>query len=104
MLNSLHTLTRCILNHHHRVISSTPARSASELNGSLEPLEEEEERPDTPLIASEVEPCTSSGRGRSDLCMRRSGVRLAGGNKSEMELLNESTVDFRQQLVEAEDE
>lgn len=105
MLNSLHILNQCIRTHRSdppafppplslpQQLCESPASEDVYING----------RPDTPLVASKVEPLESSGRGRSDLLVCGGGLWSAGG-KSEMELLSESTADFRQRLVCAEDE
>ena len=66
----------------------------------------EEGRPVTPLVASEHEPCHSmSGRVSGYLQTPTTGWGLVGmvGKKSEMDLLNESAVDSKHQLVHAED-
>ncbi len=63
----------------------------------------EDEDLDTALVASQVEPSLSSRHDRNNLSFRGNESLLAGG-KSEMELLNQSTVDFRHRLVDAEDE
>lgn len=63
----------------------------------------EDEDLDTALVASQVEPSLSSRHDRNSLSFCGNESLLAGG-KSEMELLNQSTVDFRHRLVDAEDE
>lgn len=108
MLNSLQTLTQCLRQHQDTPTNVTPSHShaAEELVNSMVMDPFEENRPTTPLVVSKHEPLPSmGGRGRGPLGTLTSGCGQVGvvSQKSEMDILNESTVDSQHQLVQAED-